>query len=146
MTREIPSAINYFRETELVNELENILVSSNNPFSELNIACEFNYVEGRVDVIAANHAGELFSFEAKLTRWRTAVNQAYRNTSFSHYSYVVLPVQAAPNALRSRHEFERRGVGLCAIGEEGIKIEILAARNTPLRPWLTNTAMEYIRR
>lgn len=146
MANELPPAFCYSLESELVDELEGMLVSSENPFSQLKVASEFNYVEGKVDVIAANEAGELFSFEAKLNRWRTAVHQAYRNTSFSHYSYVVLPTQAAKHALKRRHEFELRGVGLCAVGAEGIKVEIPAVRKTPLRLWLTNTAMEYIRR
>jgi hypothetical protein len=134
----------YRLESQLVEELEGILVSSDNPFSQMSLAFEFNYQEGKVDVVASNGCGELFSFEAKLTRWRTAVNQAYRNTSFSHYSYVVLPAYAAKNALRSRHEFERRGVGLCSIGDEGMIVEIPASKRTPLLPWLTDSAMEYI--
>jgi len=146
MATDLPSELVYSRESELVNELEGMLVSSENPFSHLTTACEFNYLEGKVDLIAANDAGELFSFEAKLKRWRTAVYQAYRNTSFSHYSYVVLPMQAAQHALKRRHEFEQRGVGLCAVSVAGIKVEILAVRKTPLRPWLTSTAIAYIKR
>lgn len=131
-------------ESELIDELEGILVSTENPFSKLAIAFEFNYTEGRVDVVASNGSGELFSFEAKLTRWRTAVNQAYRNTSFSHYSYVVMPTSAVKNAVKRRHEFERRGIGLCSIGAYGMTVEIPASRRKPLLPWLTDSAMEYI--
>jgi predicted RecB family endonuclease len=134
----------YQLESQLVAELESILAGGENPFSRMAIAFEFNYQEGKVDIVASNDSGELFSFEAKLTRWRTAVHQAYRNTSFSHYSYVVLPVYAAKNALRSRHEFERRGVGLCSISDAGMTVEIPASKRTPLLPWLTDSAMEYI--
>lgn len=134
----------YRLESQLVDELEGILASRENPFSQMEIAFEFNYKEGKVDVVASNNSGELFSFEAKLTRWRTAVHQAYRNTSFSHYSYVVLPAYAAKNALRSRHEFERRGIGLCSISGDGMTVEIPASKRTPLLPWLTDSAMEYI--
>jgi predicted RecB family endonuclease len=134
----------YQLESQLVAELEDILASSENPFSQMAIAFEFNYQEGKVDIVASNDRGELFSFEAKLTRWRTAVHQAYRNTSFSHYSYVVLPAYAAKNAMRSRHEFERRGIGLCSIRDDCLIIEIPASKRTPLLPWLTNSAMEYI--
>lgn len=134
----------YEQECQLVRDLESILGNDENPFSRLTIAFEFNYQDGKVDIVASNDQGELLSFEAKLSRWRTAVHQAYRNTSFSHYSYVVLPVRAAQRASKRRHEFERRGVGLCAVGARGITIEIPATKKTPLRPWLTNTAMEYI--
>lgn len=136
----------YRLESHLVDELEGILASSENPFSQMALAFEFNYQEGKVDVVASNDSGELFSFEAKLTRWRTAVNQAYRNTSFSHYSYVVLPAYAAKNAIRSRHEFERRGIGLCSISGDCLTVEIPASKRTPLLPWLTDSAMEYINR
>src|SRR5688572_26729151 len=78
-------------ESQLVRELEALLVRGVNPFAQLALAFEFNYVEGKVDVVGSNVDGDLFSFEAKLNRWKTAVHQAYRNTSFSHYSYVVLP-------------------------------------------------------
>jgi hypothetical protein len=132
-------------ESQLVRELEGLLVSGENPFSQLALAFEFNYVEGKVDVVGSNGDGDLFSFEAKLNRWKAAVHQAYRNTSFSHYSYVVLPADAAKHAVKRRHEFERRGVGLCAVDQDGLTIHIEAARKQPLLPWLTNTAIEYIR-
>jgi hypothetical protein len=132
-------------ESQLVRELEGLLIGTENPFAQLALGFEFNYVEGRVDIIGANDDGDLFSFEAKLNRWKTAVHQAYRNTSFSHYSYVVLPANTAQHAIRRRHEFERRGIGLCAVDQNGLTIHIPAARKQPLRPWLTNTAIEYIR-
>jgi hypothetical protein len=132
-------------ESQLVRELESLLIRSENPFAQLALGFEFNYVEGRVDVIGANDDDDLFSFEAKLKRWKTAVHQAYRNTSFSHYSYVVLPADAAHHAVKRRHEFERRGVGLCAVDQNGLTIHIPAARKQPLRPWLTDNAIEYIR-
>ena len=132
-------------ENQLVRELEGLLISDENPFAQLALAFEFNYVEGRVDVVASNGDGDLFSFEAKLNRWKTAIHQAYRNTSFSHYSYVVLPADAAKHAVKRRHEFERRGVGLCAVDKNGLTIHIEASRKRPLRPWLTNNAIEYIR-
>ena len=132
-------------ESQLVKTLENILIDDDNPFSQLTIAFEFDYQAGRVDIIGTNAHGELFGFEAKLARWRSAVHQAYRNTAFTHFSYVVLPSPAAKNALRWRYEFERRGVGLCSVDLEEIVIEIPASKKTPFQPWLTNNAMEYIR-
>lgn len=132
-------------ESQLVQKLEGLLGSDNNPFTPLALAAEFNYVEGRVDLVASNGDGELFSFEAKLKRWKTAVHQAFRNTSFSHYSYVVLPADAVHQAIKRRHEFERRGVGLCAVAHHGLIVHIPATRQRPLLPWLTTTAIEYIK-
>ncbi len=132
------------RESELVTALERRLGEDECPFAQLMIAFEFDYHEGRIDVVGRNSKGELFGFEAKLSYWQKAVHQAYRNTSFTHYSYVVLPDAVAKKAVRARHEFERRGIGLCSITPDGILIEIPAAKNTPLRPWLTDSALEYI--
>lgn len=132
------------RERELVAALEERLNAGGGPFAQLMIAFEFDYHEGRVDVVARNGKGELIGFEAKLTYWQKAVHQAYRNTSFTHYSYVVLPQAVALKAARARHEFERRGIGLCSINEDGMFIHIPAARKNPLRPWITNSALEYI--
>lgn len=132
------------RESELVTALEHSLGDESCPFAQLMIAFEFNYHEGCIDVVGRNGKGELFGFEAKLSYWQKAVHQAYRNTSFTHYSYVVLPEAVARKAVRARHEFERRGIGLCSIAQEGVFIEIEAARKTPLRPWLTDSALEYI--
>lgn len=138
----------YKLESHLVKDLESHLTRSENPFSQLNIAFEFDYKNGRTDVIGLTDDGHLIAFEAKLSRWRDAVHQAYRSTSFAHYSYVVLPKNAAENAMRQRHEFERRGIGLCSIDpsvdSSVINIEIFATKKEPLLRWLTNNALEYI--
>ena len=44
------------------------------------VAQEFFYSRGRTNVIASS-GGQLLAFEAKLTRWRDALHQAYRNRS-----------------------------------------------------------------
>jgi hypothetical protein len=138
----------YKLESHLVKDLESHLINSENPFTQLNIAFEFDYKNGRTDVIGLTDDGHLIAFEAKLTRWRDAVHQAYRSTSFAHYSYVVLPKSAVENALRESHEFERRGIGLCSIdpsvASSVINIEIPAEKKEPLLRWLTNKALEYI--
>jgi hypothetical protein len=138
----------YKLESHLVKDLESHLTRAESPFTQLNIAFEFGYNSGRTDVIGLTEDGHLIAFEAKLTRWREAVHQAYRSTSFAHYSYVVLPKSVVENALRQRHEFERRGIGLCSIDpsvdSSVINIEIPATKKEPLLRWLTNSALKYI--
>src|SRR5258706_5559089 len=124
-------------ESHLVQETAERLRQAENPFAELAIAFEFNYASGRVDIIAASPDGDLITFEAKLTRWRQALNQAYRNSAFAHFSYVLLPEMEAKKALKNIHEFERRGVGLCSFGSSSMRIEIQAIRKNPIQPWLT---------
>ena len=131
-------------EKHLTKKLKNIIIKSRYPFTVANVAFEFNYTSGRTDVLATTKRGHLITFEAKLSRWREAMHQAYRNSSFSHYSYVVLPASATKNALKKEHEFKRRGIGLCSVDSSGIKVEISASRKRPIQPWLTKSALKYI--
>ena len=134
----------YTRESDLVRDFVSLLRSNFTPWPDLDVAFEFDYQAGRVDVIGANIFRDLFSFEAKLTRWREALHQAYRNTSFSHHSYVVLPESTAQKAIAYCHEFEIREVGLCSVGHSGIVLEIPSSRQHPILTWLTGNALEYI--
>jgi hypothetical protein len=84
--------------------------SHESPWGALSLAREFDYLRGRPDVVALTSDGELLVFEAKLERWKVALHQAYRNTTFSHRSYVLLPARAAKRAVRFSAEFARRGV------------------------------------
>lgn len=134
----------YELECDLVKDFRTTLSGAPNPLAIIAMASEFNYVEGKVDLIGKNSNGDLIAFEAKLSRWRNALNQAYRNSSFVHYSYVVLPDTALGNVLSCVHEFHRRSVGLCSFGSSGIRVEIPASRKNPIQPWLTDVAMSYI--
>jgi len=131
-------------EKALSQGFDEAVAGGDTPFNPRFVAHEFDYREGRTDVIASDHYGDLFAFEMKLEKWRDALHQAYRNTSFAHFSYVVLPCKAADKAMQWRHEFVRRGVGLCSVNDEGVKVEIEAKRLKPLRPWLTQSAINFI--
>lgn len=134
----------YKFEKNLVTDFEGNIKHADNVFEISDFAFEFFYISGKTDIIASTNNGNLIAFEAKLNRWRVAMNQAYRNTAFAHYSYVLIPKPVVDNALKHKHEFERRGLGLCSIDPEGIKIEILPKRKEPIQPWLTNAAFSYI--
>jgi hypothetical protein len=134
----------FLSEKHLSQEFYDAIAGGNAPFNPRFLAHEFDYREGRADVVGSDHHGDLFAFEMKLRKWRDALNQAYRNTSFAHFSYVVLPYKAAQKAVRWRQEFVRRGVGLCSVSNEGVKVEIDAKRLIPLRPWLTQSAINYV--
>jgi len=131
-------------EKHLTKKLKKIITKSRYPFKVANVAFEFNYTSGRTDILATTKRGHLIAFEAKLSRWRIAMHQAYRNSSFAHYSYVVLPASATKNALKKEHEFKKRGVGLCSVDSSGIKVEILAFKKRPIQPWITKSALNYI--
>lgn len=134
----------YSLEKHLVEDFEHHLGAGGAPFSVSSLAFEFDYRNGRVDIVGKSYDGELLSFEAKLTDWKKALNQAYRNTSFSHYSYVVLPMGFAPKVAKYSQEFTRRKVGLCFVDDSEIRIEIPASKTTPIQPWLTESAMRML--
>jgi len=129
-------------EAELVEVFATTLASDQSCFAELKTLQEFPHSEGRADVIGIRSDGDVFAFEAKLHRWKDCLHQAYRNSFYAHYSYVILPVSTATEAARRQHEFERRGVGLCTVETGEIKIWITAQRKEPIKMWLTRAAAE----
>lgn len=131
-------------EERLSLEFDDALLEKESPFTPKNLAREFDYREGRTDRILQNENGHLIAFEMKLSKWRQALHQAYRNSSFAHYSYVVLPAETARLAMNLEHEFRRRGVGLCSVANKKINIEIEAQQMDPLRPWLTRNAIDHL--
>lgn len=116
----------------------------NSPFSIQAQAIEFPYYSGRIDLIGLDNLGNLYAFEAKLTKWKSALHQAYRATSFCDYSYVLLPEASVVPALKNSFDFQRRRVGLCSIKDNELVIHIKGLRNRSLIPMLTKTAKSFI--
>lgn len=104
---------------------------------------EFNYMRGKTDIIAISLCNEVIAIEAKLSKWRNALQQAYRNRCFADMSYVLLPLNIAEVACRHEHEFEKRGVGICSIKEGRITILKEASIDAPIQPWLRQAAFQY---
>jgi hypothetical protein len=135
----------YNLEQELVCQFVNMLAESeDSPWGTVKTLTEFDYLRGRVDVVALTEDGEILAFEAKLTRWRDALHQAYRNTCFAHRSYVVVPQDSVQVALRNRYEFDRRSIGLCYLSADGLTIALEAQRTVPLQSWLSDIAVQSI--
>ncbi len=134
----------YESEHELVEAFCAALCADDSPWAGVAHMREFEYKRGRTDVVAMDSAGTILAFEAKLTRWRDALHQAYRNTCYAHFSYVVLPEQTAARARRHSWQFERRAVGLCCISRGGIVIAIPASKCDPIQPWLSRLAAGHI--
>lgn len=129
-------------EQELVDQLTTQLLSDADPWSIQSHALEFDYLRGRVDVVGVSSTGEVIAFEAKLLRWKDAMDQAYRNTCFAHLSYVVLPPEAAARAALHSGEFERRGVGICSVGHDHVEILLHARASKPIQPVLCEQAAQ----
>jgi hypothetical protein len=107
----------------------------------MSLCFEFLFMGGKTDVIGVTGKGTVYSFEAKLKRWRKCLDQAYRNTSFSHYSYVVLPGDTVHKALQEEELFQKRGVGLCSMEGGKLRLHIRPKKLQPLQPWLTQRAV-----
>lgn len=122
-------------------QLSNLDIS---PWGPVQLATEFFYLRGRTDVIALTESGEIIAFEAKLQKWRTALHQAYRNTCFAHFSYIVVPEDVAKRASRHFAEFSRRSVGLCYPSPDGIIVLLEPPKLNPLQSWLSQQAATVI--
>jgi hypothetical protein len=130
----------YASEQDLVDKFLICLQQDDAPWVSQGVYKEFFYQRGRADIVALTEDGEVIAVEAKLTRWRDALQQAYRNTCFAHRSYVLLPTHAAKIAERHRNAFERRGVGLCSVADGKLSILYPAPRAKPLQSWLCDEA------
>ena len=134
--------VNFGSERELVAQFVDALVADGTPWGCVRVTSEFFYGRGRVDVVGACEGKEVIAFEAKLTRWKEALHQAYRNTCLAHRSYVVLPESVAARALNSQPEFQKLGVGLCTLIDGRIVILLDVPSSDPIQPWLALLAAE----
>jgi hypothetical protein len=136
----------HFRtESALVHHFLELLEDESCPWGEVQSRQEFFYTRGRTDVVALTEEGAIVAFEAKLARWRDAMHQAYRNTSFAHESYVLLPENVAKRAFEYAEEFDRRSVGLCYISDNRVIVLIQSARCQPLQQWLASKATAFVK-
>jgi hypothetical protein len=134
------TALPFQSEAALVKALLGKLRSGKTPWGKVKTATEFDYQRGRTDVVAVSSCGAVVSFEAKLTKWKAAMHQAFRNTSFSHESFIVVPESVVARAIAHLEEFDRRNVGICFL-KQGVLVVAHHARSVdPIQPWLTTKA------
>ena len=136
------SGQHYESEEAFVNSFCSLLNSGGSPWGNLRYAREFNYIRGKTDLVALRNNTEVLAFEFKLVKWRVALVQAYRNTCFSHYSYMVLPEKVAFRALSHDVDLNLRAVGVCSIQDGKIKVLHRACRTDPIQPRLSSRAIE----
>ena len=114
-------------------------------WSIIGFCTEFDYSRGRTDIVIVSSDNEVIAIEAKLYKWKVALQQAYRNKCFADKSYVLLPAKKAAFAQQYSHEFNKRGVGLCSIEEESIVVLQDVEANPPIQPWLREKVLELTR-
>lgn len=131
-------------EHDLVTAFVRHLSTGFSPWTPSGYVREFDYVSGRTDVLSLGASDEIVAFEAKLSNWRKALHQAWRNTSFANRVYVVMPRESVGAALQHRDEFDTLGVGLCAVDAAGIDVLIDGAKAEPVIPWLNHKARQML--
>jgi hypothetical protein len=135
----------YKDESDLVRLFVRRLRGGACPWGRVRVTCEFQHDRGRADILALAEDGEhLIAFEAKLEKWRHALDQAYRNTCFAHTSYVLLPQHVALRAQRYPLDFEYRNVGLCYIDGRKIVSVLSPQKQIPSDQWLLDEARNAI--
>lgn len=72
---------------------------------------------------------EIIAVEVKVQDWRRALDQAMRNSIFTHRTYAAMPVAVA-NRIKSAPVLQKFGVGLLAVENSG---EIRVVRRAPYR-------------
>ena len=144
LSKNLMESACYLTEESLVQDLARAVTTRNRTLHVQSVAKEFDYSSGRTDLIGLDRSQRIYAFEAKLTKWKKALEQAGRNTSFAHYAYVVLPERSSAGAKRAKGEFQRRGVGLILLGDQALKVEIEPRESKPLLPWLTENARKFV--
>lgn len=134
------AALRYDQEVALVDQLAALVSGGAIEWLRQILVREFDYSSGRTDLLALSIADHVVAFEAKLTNWRKAMDQAWRNTSFANEVYVVLPRDCSRPALLHRHQFEDAGVGLCVMDEYGVELVWNSRDHMPVIPWLHQKA------
>jgi hypothetical protein len=135
---------NFAYESELVAAAIKVMAAGLDEWGVVEFRLEFDYRCGRTDIVAVSGNGSVIAIEAKLRDWRRALQQAYGNTAFASESYVLMPLVAIPRVLTHAIEFSRRGVGICVIEGECLRVVHPARRHAePLLPALNQRAAAF---
>lgn len=133
-------------EVELIDVFRSTISKNESPLNIQRTEIEFGHLSGRTDVIGLSHEGEIIAVEAKLHNWKIALQQAYKNTCYAHYSYVLLPPSKLNPAIKNENEFQRRKVGLFTLINGEIIILIEAIKTEPFIGRVTAEAYKLLRK
>lgn len=73
---------------------------------------------------------QILALEAKMLKWRDALNQAHIYQRYADKAYVVLPEATAERALKARDEFESLGIGLLSVSTSRLTLLINAEQSS----------------
>lgn len=136
----------YTSEKKLVTTLSHHVKKGRATIKLSKLTFEFGHSTGWTDIVGLGSRNALHAFEAKLSKWKDALDQARKNRSFAHYCYVALPPATARAALESKAEFMKLGVGLIIVSTDAARVAIRPKKNAPLLPWVTQNAVATLAR
>ncbi|WP_175673481.1 hypothetical protein [Burkholderia ambifaria] len=142
-TRSADKIPRFASEADLVRTFLKTIENGQSPWGTVLSTTEWDYKSGFTDVLVRTENGDLVAFEAKLSDWRRATHQAYRNTMYARHAYVVMPERAAQRALAHPEIFSNYKIGLCVVGIDGIKVLIEPRDCDPLLPYLHQKAQNH---
>lgn len=127
-------------EATLVDGFVGKLKRGRSPWGKVELITEWDHKSGNVDVLVRTRGNSLIAFEAKLTEWRRAFFQAYRNAAYANRVFVVMPTHTVHRALAAVAEFELRGIGLCSFDGKRLEVLIEAREQDELLRWVRERA------
>lgn len=130
----------FLLEKDLVDKFISFINTDNFEIEIKNYCTEFNYQNGKTDIIAQKTTNEIVAFEAKLFDIKKVINQAYRNTTFANLSYIVLPATKKNMQTKYYEEMGKLNIGLILVDEQHAWIEKEASIVEPVLPWLQKKA------
>lgn len=72
---------------------------------------------------------KIVAIEAKLTRWKDALQQSIEYRRYADEAFVLLPKAHADNAIIATDNFKKEGVGLLTFDESSIKLVVNAEKS-----------------
>ncbi len=138
--QEKPNGLGFASEATLVEAFVQKLARGRSPWGKLELATEWDHKSGSVDVLGRTRQKSLIAFEAKLTEWKRAYMQAYRNAAYANKVLVLMPAATVHRALAEAAEFELRGIGLCSFDGREIRVLIEPKEQDELLRWVRERA------
>jgi hypothetical protein len=92
------------------------------------------------------NAAEVIAVEAKLHRWREAIEQATTYRRFANRSFVALPRATIEGSAQISEACRERGLGLIAVWSSGAKVVRPAVRHRPASAewvWVVGQAADW---
>ena len=80
--------------------------------------CQTSSGAVRLSPWLASIRAQVITVEAKLHRWKEALEQAVYNAAFADFSVVAMDAGGSPRSPAALDQFRKNGIGLCAVGSQ----------------------------